>query len=384
VISALPHIADDETLARAVQGAVELRREADGLHLSRLPRWTHAQLADESIARFADQTSGMRLRFTTAATRIAVEATFTRIRSASAVTPAHRVTVIAEADGASHFAQREEGDELVESADRSAVRVHGGQSRIQFDLGGDGVTERDVTIWLPNAAATTLHSVAASMPLAAMQSSGPRWVHYGSSISHGSDLPDPRDPWPMRVARHHGMSLVNLGFAGNAMLDPFVARTIAQLEADVITLKVGINLVNGDVMRDRIFTPALHGFLDLVREGHPATPVVLISPLACPIHERTPGPTREASPGKAGAFPGATSPGDGRLTLERVRTLMADAVRSRTDGVRYLNGLDLLGIADDERLPDNLHPDTLGHELIAQRFSAAISSGDVPGFAPRN
>ena len=34
----------------------------------------------------------------------------------------------------------------------------------------------------------------------------------------------------------------------------------------------------------------MHGFLDTLRDGHPDTPLVLVSPLYCPIHEETPGP----------------------------------------------------------------------------------------------
>ena len=43
----------------------------------------------------------------------------------------------------------------------------------------------------------------------------------------------------------------NLGFSGSAMLDPFTARTIRDQPADLISLKLGINLVNGDAMRMR-------------------------------------------------------------------------------------------------------------------------------------
>lgn len=43
-------------------------------------------------------------------------------------------------------------------------------------------------------------------------------------------------------------------------------------------------------MRLRAFVPAVHGFLDTIRDGHPTTPLVLISPIFCAIHEDTPGP----------------------------------------------------------------------------------------------
>ncbi|GAA2540854.1 hypothetical protein GCM10010409_14560 [Mycolicibacterium diernhoferi] len=43
-------------------------------------------------------------------------------------------------------------------------------------------------------------------------------------------------------------------------------------------------------MRRRAFGPAVHGFLDTIRDGHPRTPLVVIGPLYCPIHESTPVP----------------------------------------------------------------------------------------------
>ena len=74
------------------------------------------------------------------------------------------------------------------------------------------------------------------------------------------------------------------------MLDQFVARTIRDLPADLISVKAGINVVNGDTMRERTFGPALHGFLDTVRDGHPTTPIALVTPIVCPIVEDHPGP----------------------------------------------------------------------------------------------
>ncbi|WP_425329120.1 hypothetical protein [Streptomyces eurocidicus] len=54
----------------------------------------------------------------------------------------------------------------------------------------------------------------------------------------------------------------------------------------------------------------MHGFLDTVRDGHPATPLLLISPITCPAVEDVPGPTlstRKESrpPGNAPTWPRA-------------------------------------------------------------------------------
>lgn len=116
------------------------------------------------------------------------------------------------------------------------------------------------------------------------------WLHHGSSISHGSDAASPTRIWPAVAARLGGVELINLGLAGSALLDPFTARAVRDTPADLISLKIGINIVNHDVMRLRAFGPAVHGFLDTVREGHPQTPLLVVSPILCPLHEDTPGP----------------------------------------------------------------------------------------------
>lgn len=117
-----------------------------------------------------------------------------------------------------------------------------------------------------------------------------RWLHHGSSISQGSNAVRPTGIWPAVAARAAGLELTNLGFGGSALLDPFVARTLAQLPAGLISLELGINLVNADLMRRRALGPAVHGWLDTLRDAHPEVPIVLIGPLYCPIHEDTPGP----------------------------------------------------------------------------------------------
>lgn len=81
-----------------------------------------------------------------------------------------------------------------------------------------------------------------------------------------------------------------MNMRGSALLDPFTARTIRDTPADIVCVKIGINLVNLDLMRLRAFGPAVEGFLDTIREGHPDALLVLISPIFCPIHETTPGP----------------------------------------------------------------------------------------------
>ena len=172
--------------------------------------------------------------------------------------------------------------------------------------------------------------------------------------------------------------MINLGFGGSALLDPFTARSMRDTAADLISLKIGINLVNTDLMRVRAFGPAVHGFLDTIRDGHPTAPLLIVSPILCPIHEDTPGPAvpdlGKLSEGVL-SFRATGDPADHtRLTLNVIRDELSriSALRSETDpNLYYLDGRDLYGEADFDELPlpDQLHPDAAAHRRIGERFT---------------
>jgi hypothetical protein len=213
-------------------------------------------------------------------------------------------------------------------------------------------------------------------------------VHYGSSISHCSEADHPTGTWPAVAARLAGADLQSFGFGGQCHLDPFAGRMIAAQPADLISLKLGINVVNTDLMRLRAFVPAVHGFLDTIRDGHPDTPLLVVSPIACPIHESTPGPSDMDPSGLAEGrlrFVAAGDPADvarGKLTLEVIRRELAGLVDQREDAhLHYLDGLSLYGLDDAERLPlpDDLHPDAATHALIGERFGLAIDGLAIDG-----
>ncbi len=177
------------------------------------------------------------------------------------------------------------------------------------------------------------------------------WLHHGSSISHGSNATHPTGTWPALAATQGEVELVNLGFSGNALLDPFTARAMRDAPADLISVKVGINIVNADVMRLRAFTPAVHGFLDTIREGHPTTPLLVVSP-SCARSRRTPGPLMPELDGGTVRFRATGDPAEraaGRLTLTMIRDALAHVVEQRaTDDqhLHYLDGRDLYGETD--------------------------------------
>ena len=129
-------------------------------------------------------------------------------------------------------------------------------------------------------------------------------------------------------------------------------------------------------MRRRTFVPALHGFLAVIRERHPTPPIVVLTPIACPAIEDTPGPTRKLADGFYRGTPREIADGDGTLTLGIARELVREAIESRaaTDPLLWgSDGLELFGAGDSQLLWDGLHPNQSGYDLIAERFLARVA-----------
>ena len=369
---------EQDVLRSAVQGAACVQETARGLALHRLPAWTRAQYGqDLAMGTAAAQGSGVRLELSTAATWIELDVLFTRYTVPSLGNRPRDAVLAVTADGMLVAVRRfDEGDVYVAGATTRPELVAGEATTVRIELGSAG--PRRVVIWLPHTAATELLGIRADADLAPAPVAAPRWIHYGSSISHCSNAQTPLGVWPVSAAEQLGLHVTNLGLGGSAHVDPYVARTIRDLPADLISAKIGINVVNEASFTARTFTPAVHGFLDTVREGHPVAPIVVISPIACPVHEQHPGPTRFDAHGRAHHPDLARSPGDGLLTLVDIRAALASIVAGRrhTDAnLWYLDGRSLLGEADVAYLADGLHPDAAGYLAIADAFVALARDG---------
>ncbi len=366
---------DDPALG--FRGAVELRRTAIGIKPHRLPSWADAQMPDPSLQLMAAMPSGVRLVLHSDTQRLCIEAETIGFQMAG--TPRRPVAFDLVIDGQLYARLFDEVGATLVVGPQPTVSFEAGKScRLLFDNLPPG--DKTVALWLPQSAQVEVCSLSidASASLTAAPN-GPHWIHYGSSISHAMDAAGPSDTWPALAARAAGVELTSLGFAGQCLLDSLVARTIAAIPADRISLKIGINIVNHDSMRERTFVAAVHGFLDTIRDRQPDVPILIISPIYCGLAETAPGPTiRGAQEGRL-HFSHPPRPADlaaGALTLVRVRDLLASIVVRRSDArLRYCSGLDIFGAADAAMLHDGLHPDADGQRLIAARFAALHPGG---------
>jgi len=372
-------------------GASELERTGRGLLPHRLPAWARAQCDDPQLTMVEGQPSGVRLAFRTTARAIELESLPTkRVYVGAPPRPDGVYDLVVDgvltAQGSVTGGDTLTIDMMTGTADLAA----GEPGTVRFD--GLPSAAKDVEIWLPWDETTVLVALRADAPVEPLPETGRRrWVHHGSSISHGSSSASPTATWPALAAARGGVDLVNLGLGGSALLDPFVARLLRDTPADLISLKLGINLVNADLLRRRALGPAIHGYLDTIREGHPTTPLLVVSPILCPIHEETPGPSLPDLAAWAEGRLGFVAGGDpaevarGRLTLSVIREDLARIVAQRraTDpNLHYLDGRELYGEADHATLPleDGLHPGPDAQRLIGERFAALVfAEGGVFG-----
>ncbi|RNM16583.1 SGNH/GDSL hydrolase family protein [Nocardioides pocheonensis] len=367
--------------ADVVRGALELEPTERGVLPHRLPARAR-RYADPQLTMVEAQPSGVRLALRTRATYLRLETIPTKQVYVGAPPRPDGVYELV-VDGARVAqATADGGDTLTLDLATGAVEATRGSAPAVVEFGGLPDRDKTVEVWLPWNERTELVALWTDAPAGPVPGTGlRRWVHHGSSISHGSNAAGPTSTWPALAAAQGGVDLVNLGFGGSALLDPFVARVIRDTDADLISLKIGINLVNTDLMRVRAFTPAVHGFLDTIRDGHPETPLLVVSPIGCPIHESTPGPSEFDPAAMAAGEIRLRAAGDaaevpaGKLTLQVVRAELARIVQERSPDdphLGHLDGLDLYGGADTEEhpLPDNLHPDAATQRLIGERFAA--------------
>lgn len=363
-----------------VHGAIDLDATDRGLRPQRLPSRVRERDADPQLTAMRSQPSGVRVRFATEASAVALDLHALRISYRGLDRPRGAVDVVVDGDVVAQRMLRSGDTVEVDLQTGASTFVPGDAESIEVTLppGGTKVVE----LWLPHNEQVDLGSLRADGAVRPAPEDGPLWVHHGSSISQGSNASSPTAIWPVVAARRAGVRLHNLGFGGSALADPFLARVIRDSPADLISIKLGINIVGLDVMRLRSFVPAIHGFLDTIRDGHPDTPLRVISPIFCGIHEQTPGPgamdTDALGRGEV-RFIATGDPADtasGRLTLEVVRTALEQivAARSGDPNLAYLDGRELYGAADAARLPlpDDLHPGTPAHELIGSRFADLI------------
>jgi len=227
-----------------------------------------------------------------------------------------------------------------------------GDGLIRLSLGADPA-DRPAVIYLPEGMHPLILSLTAVRGEIAPAPALPRWIAYGDSVTQGWVASGPSRSWAAIAARKAGLDLVNLGYAVAGRGEIASAEHIAGLTAEVVTIAYGTSCWNRIPHSAAMVAANFHGFLDVIRLGHPTTPVVVVSPVRRPDAEEVSN--------KLGA-----SLADIRHTIESVtrsRIESGDTTLSLVAGER---------IVGEEHLPDGIHPGDEGHKRIAAAATRAL------------
>lgn len=183
-----------------------------------------------------------------------------------------------------------------------------------------------------------------------------RILFHGSSISHGRGAAGPVEAWPVGAARLLGLDPINFGFGGACRLEPAVARVIRDQAADFLSFCLGVNVVMGRTHNERAFRSAVVGFIQIVREKHAKTPLIIQGPIFCRQAETYPDPEQ--------------------FSLVRCRQALREVVecfqKHGDKKIIYGGDLEMLGEADENMLCDGVHPGPEGHRLMARRYTELV------------
>lgn len=330
-----------------IQGAISVEQCDNGLKPWRLP---HDQLnlfpsPDDALIQRAENCSGVRLRFDTDTTSVSLDVAVGD--TVNPVTGRDAFLFDAVIDG-----------ELVQSA-----AVKPGETRAAFE----GLPHGDKTleIWLPQDSPVIVCDLrvddGASISVA--EDTRPRWVTYGSSLTHCVRAHSPARIWPAILARRYDLNLTSLGYGGQCCLDTMLAFVIRDIPADFITLKLGINCIGAGHLSARTYPANAIGLVRVIRDAQPETPIGLVSPIGHPPTESTPNAV------------GYTISGMRRDLQDVHRRLVA----AGDNNLSYTDGLEVFSLAEiDAWSTDECHPNADGIELMAENFDRAVLSRYLP------
>ncbi len=228
-----------------------------------------------------------------------------------------------------------------------------GDGLIRLSLGSAG-GDKPATIYLPEGMQPVIQSLTAVKGEISPAPDLPRWIAYGDSITQGWMASGPAQGWAAIAARKAGLDLANLGYAAAGRGEIVSAEHIAALPADIISISYGASCWTRVPHSVGMVTEGFIGFLDVVRDGHPDVPIVVISPVL--------RPDAEDEPNRLGA------------TLADIRQALESVTRDRiVEGDHTLALVAGEAIINADHLGDGIHPDDEGHKRIAAAVSKALT-----------
>lgn len=221
-----------------------------------------------------------------------------------------------------------------------------------FALGAEKVMH-DVEIYLPIGAPTVVKEITldagAKLETAAAYSHEKPIVYYGSSITQGAQASNPGVAFPCFVGRWLNMDFVNLGFSGNGLGEPALARAVAEIPAAVYVVDYWAN------PPPEVYEKTFPEFISIIRAKHPDTPIVVTGPYYNPS---------EVFGSRMGQY-----------QLEKrklIPRLVEEKQKAGDKNIHYVDGLSLISPDQADALSDARHANSYGMFLFARGLEPVL------------
>jgi len=168
-------------------------------------------------------------------------------------------------------------------------------------------------------------------------------VFYGTSITQGGCASRSGMSYQALLGRALNLDFVNLGFSGNGLGEPEVARAVAQVDASCFVLDFAQNNQTVESL-EKAYAP----FIETLREKHPEIPILAITPIYS---------AREAS--------ADTGKQELQKMRDHIRQVVSRRIAAGDRNLQLVEGTDLLGPAQGDGLVDGTHPNDLGFRWMA-------------------
>lgn len=173
-------------------------------------------------------------------------------------------------------------------------------------------------------------------------------VFYGTSILHGASASRPGMPHAAILGRRLNKPFINLGFSGNALMEPEIATLLTELDPAVYVIDALPNMIP-TLVKERA-----ENFLRKLRTAKPKTPIVC-------VEDRTYG--------DAPFLQSRRDRNDGSRV--EFKTAYEKLIKEGMTGLSYVEGEQLLG-SDFEATADGSHPSDLGFWRQAEVLEPVI------------
>ncbi len=173
-------------------------------------------------------------------------------------------------------------------------------------------------------------------------------VFYGTSITQGGCASRSGMSYQAILGRVLNVDFVNLGFSGNGKGEPVVARAVAEIDAACFVLDFAQNNPSVESLAE-VYDP----FIAVLREKHPHTPILAVTPIAN-SRERTAAGRTEAM-------------------REMIRQVVSRRIGAGDARLQLIEGTDLLGPGRLDGLVDGTHPNDLGFQWMAEGLAARLA-----------